>query len=77
MKTRIYDTRTTAHVDTLAIMFLKSRQVRCNILEGTWSVFMNFAEILGIDLGSYNDAKAWPSSTILTNLSHHYQRRYY
>ena len=38
MKTRICDTRATADVDTLAIMFLESRQVRCNIPEGTWSL---------------------------------------
>ena len=42
------------------LMFLESHQVR-GIPKDTWNMFLNFAEIIGNDLGAYDDAEAWPS----------------
>lgn len=40
--------------------FLESHHVR-GIPKDTWNMFLNFAESVGDDLGTYDDAEAWPS----------------
>ncbi|XP_034952663.1 DCN1-like protein 3 isoform X2 [Chelonus insularis] len=42
------------------LSFLDSHHVR-GIPRDTWNMFLNFAEVIGNDLGSYDDAEAWPS----------------
>lgn len=42
------------------LLFLECHHVR-GIPRDTWNMFLNFAEIIGNDLGAYDDAEAWPS----------------
>lgn len=42
------------------LKFLECHHVR-GIPRDTWNMFLNFAESIGDDLGSYDDAEAWPS----------------
>lgn len=42
------------------LAFLDNHHVR-GIPRDTWNMFLNFAEIIGSDLGAYDDAEAWPS----------------
>ncbi|KAK0083188.1 hypothetical protein PV325_004333 [Microctonus aethiopoides] len=42
------------------LKFLECHHVR-GIPRDTWNMFLNFAEVIGNDLGAYDDAEAWPS----------------
>ncbi|XP_015123453.1 DCN1-like protein 3 [Diachasma alloeum] len=42
------------------LAFLENHHVR-GIPRDTWNMFLNFAEVIGSDLGAYDDAEAWPS----------------
>lgn len=42
------------------LLFLDNHHVR-GIPRDTWNMFLNFSEIIGNDLGTYDDAEAWPS----------------
>ncbi|XP_008201785.1 DCN1-like protein 3 [Nasonia vitripennis] len=42
------------------LKFLECHHVR-GIPRDTWNMFLNFAESIGDDLGTYDDAEAWPS----------------
>lgn len=43
------------------LQFLELKYDIRGIPRDTWNMFLNFAEIIGDDLGSYDDAEAWPS----------------
>ncbi|CAD6227129.1 GSCOCG00011916001-RA-CDS [Cotesia congregata] len=42
------------------LSFLECHHVR-GIPRDTWNMFLNFVEVIGNDLGAYDDAEAWPS----------------
>ncbi|KAF7989582.1 hypothetical protein HCN44_008256 [Aphidius gifuensis] len=42
------------------LLFLDNHRIR-GIPRDTWNMFLNFAEIIGNDLGTYDDTEAWPS----------------
>lgn len=42
------------------LVFLECHHIR-GIPRDTWNMFLNFAEVIGDDLGAYDDAEAWPS----------------
>ncbi|XP_057342196.1 DCN1-like protein 3 isoform X2 [Microplitis mediator] len=42
------------------LTFLECHHIR-GIPRDTWNMFLNFVEVIGNDLGAYDDAEAWPS----------------
>lgn len=43
------------------LAFLQAHPTVRGILRDTWNMFLNFTEIVGDDLSSYDDTEAWPS----------------